>query len=305
MAINRGPDSKPTAACSRSHGFLFASDIILNLFVETLSDKLFNKLDTHRLPSLDQVLIEIIHACGSDDTSFERLAEIISTDSAMTVKILTIVNSPGHFLVRPVTTLQSALINLGIDTIKTLAITASLQKVFNGFHPGADFDSKLFWKKSLHCGLMVKELAGLTGYSKTDEAYLAGLLHNIGELVIASNFPSEFQYCRMLGTDEKLAFEQKQFGFNHYDAGAWVVGQWHLHSFISDAILYQQEPRETILDSHILVRFIFLANQLSPVEAIPDKTRFDLAEQMFGFSAGLVRKLIEKVDDSMTRIAQS
>lgn len=278
---------------------------MIQLFMEALPDKLFDKLDTHRLPSLDQVLIEILDACGQNSATFERLAEIIGTDSAMTVRILTIVNSPGYFLIRPVTTLQSALINVGIDAIKTLAITTSLRKVLNGFNVGAEFDSRRYWKKSLFCGLMVKEMAGLAGYEKTDDACLAGLLHNVGELVIASNFPVEFRYCRALDVNEMLNFEQKQFGFNHFAVGAWVVRQWHLHPFISDAIFYQQEPAEHIFDSHILVRLLFLAIQLNPSEAIPDRTRFDLAERMFGFSSSMIRNLIEKVNDSMTKIAQS
>lgn len=227
------------------------------------STQLLEKLDTHHLPSLDQVLIELTDACNQDDVAFERLTQIIKKDAALTAKVLTIVNSSTYAQAKNVTSLEHTLITLGVETIRMIAITGATRKALSGNKAGNVIDVKLAWKKSLYCAFISKSLANLVGYRLHDEAYITGLLHNVGELVMACNFPAEYRYLHPASGATLASQEKNQFGINSCEVGAWLVDQWQLRSFSADAILYQNESAGQVEGAHVLVKIIWLASRLA------------------------------------------
>ena len=101
---------------------------------------MFKKLETHRLPSFNPILVELIEVCNHEDVTFNTVAEIINRDAALTVKVLTIVNSAAFAPVQPLISLERAVVTLGIDTIKMLAITASIRQMLDQIKIGRVFD---------------------------------------------------------------------------------------------------------------------------------------------------------------------
>jgi len=132
------------------------------------------------------------------------------------------------------------LILLGLDAIKSIAISSSVLQVFSNITFSSEFALKRFWHNSLTSAMLAKLIAQKTSFPFPDEAYLSGLLIDIGQLVLWSNFPK--QYASLLGSTENEAefslLESKQLGITHYEAGSWLINSWNLSSFLSDAVLY-------------------------------------------------------------------
>ncbi len=152
---------------------------------------------------------------------------------------------------------------------------------------------------------MAIALARHCGYGGLDEAYLTGLLHNVGELVIASNFSSEYRYSSAASGYDLLSQERRQFGFNRYDAGAWLVGQWKLRPVVSEAISSQQEPHENIRDADVLVKIIFLASRLANDSYDKIEEAYFFAQQLFGLANEPLNRLMCETDEEVARIASS
>ncbi len=269
------------------------------------STRLLEKLDTHQLPSLDQVLIELIDACNQDDVAFERLSEIIKKDAALTAKALTIVNSSMYAQAKNVNSLERALITLGVETIRMIAITGAIRKALSSDKTENIIDLKLAWKKSLYCAFISKSLAKLVGYRLHDEAYITGLLHNVGELVMACNFPAEYRYLHPASGAPLASQEKNQFGFNSCEVGAWLVDQWQLRSFSADAILYQNESAAQVEGAHVLVKIIWLGSRLA-TDAINQREEwYESGNRFFGITTSAIKQLIAETDKKVTSIARS
>jgi HD-like signal output (HDOD) protein len=148
--------------------------------------------------------------------------------------------------------------------IKTLVISDSVFQTFNSFPNSGATDLRAFWKQSLTAAVLARDLARRLDYSQPEEAYLAGLLHNVGRLALLATAPKEYAYNFTARDDEDLcAVEQRTLQITHAEAGAWLVERWQLDSFLADAVLYHHEPSERLEDAHPLIRIVRLAHVLS------------------------------------------
>lgn len=271
-----------------------------------LSDKLFEKLDTHRLPVLNRILIEILDCCEQQDMTFEQLEEVINKDAGFSARILSVANSAAYAASQPCENIARALSMLGLKAVRTLAITASIQQVLGSIQVEHSFDLNLFWKRSLMCGFLTRGLAGLIGHEQVEQAYLAGLLHQLGRLILAANFPGECSCLRAVSSEDLYRIERSQFGFNSCDVGGWLVRQWGLAGELSDAIRDQQENEERIRDAHPLSRLVFLSSRLCEESSWDQEYLYlALAEHLFGLTTSLVRKLQEEAREQMQWVANS
>lgn len=264
-------------------------------------------LQVHRLPSLPHVLVDMLHACQGNKISFQDLAAIISRDAAIAARVVSLANSSFFSRGTKINSLERALLVLGTDTIKTIVITASIQQFFSGFNSSHTQHLKAFWKRSLTCALISKSLAILTSYPNPEEAYLTGLLHNIGELVLETNYPSKFDVLleKYPSEIERCFEEQKLFSLTHADIGAWLAKEWGLHDFMADAIEFHHAPDSTILDAHHLVKLVYLASLLSEPDPLLPARHFEVADQLFELNASLVSEIISKIESEVVSIARS
>ena len=150
--------------------------------------------EVNKLPSLPQILIKLLRACRDDEICFDTISEIISNDAALSTKVISVANSPVYGHARHLDSLKHILMFLGLDTIKSIAITASVKQFFSRYSNEKSLFLKNFWKHSLCCATIAKELARLTSYKYVEEAYIAGLLHDIGKLVLENK--ADFEYSK-------------------------------------------------------------------------------------------------------------
>ena len=236
-------------------------------------DNTFERIKrAEELPQLPQVMLKLIKACGSEKTDVEELTRIISTDPALASKLLQIISSPYINLPRQVNTIKTAVVYLGLDAIRNLAISSSAMHFFKFSRALPGFDITRFWYHSYKCGILARYLAAETGHPNPDEFFLAGLLHDIGRLVLMRTFPKG--YARVLEKAGKGAAlfdaEREQFKVDTPQVSAWLFTRWQLNPISSDAVRFISEPAERIGEELDHVKILYTANALAKNDSEPD-----------------------------------
>ena len=194
--------------------------------------------DMSSIPSLPEQYDRIMEELQSEDASLQKIGEIIESDVAMTAKILQLVNSAFFGLSQHVSSPAQAAMLLGVDVIRTLVLTTG---VFS------QFDLKSIWSRSMQVGALAKEIALQETQDKlvADYSFMAGMLADIGQFVLAANMTDEFadawQAAQESGhPDWKI--ERDVFGQSHMEIGAYLVGLWGLPNPIIEAVGYHHTP---------------------------------------------------------------
>jgi putative nucleotidyltransferase with HDIG domain len=199
-----------------------------------------------RLPSVPQVYGEIREALKDDDTGPQVLGDIIQKDIGMTAKILKLVNSAFFGLRRTIASPHEAVAYLGMDTIKNLVLA---QSIFEGAN---NLKSELFslddlWHHSLTVANGARAIAKAEGQSRLgqEDAFVGGILHDVGVLILATNFPDLYDKAARLVLTEKVLIptaEQECFGVTHAEVGAYLLGLWGLPSSILKIVSLHHKP---------------------------------------------------------------
>ncbi|WUR13693.1 HDOD domain-containing protein [[Empedobacter] haloabium] len=222
-----------------------------------------NRLLIARLPAMPQILIKLIELLQTDDAGMPELADLIAKDAGMTGKILAVANSSAYQRGNRSVGLEQSLVSLGTDMIKTLVISESVFQTFNSFPHSGGTDLRAFWKHALGAAVVARDAARLMEYPHVEEAYLAGLLHNVGRLALLATAPREYATNFLARDDADLcAIEQRTLQITHTEAGAWLIERWNLDSFLADSVLYHHEPVARLESAHPLIRIVRLAHLL-------------------------------------------
>ncbi len=198
------------------------------------------------LPSLPALYVRIVEELQKTEPSIRKAAKIISMDVGMTAKILQLVNSAFFGLRRHVSSPAEAVVMLGLDTIKALVLSV---RVFSQFDQKSISDLSLdhVWSHSLMVGAYAKRIAEheKADQNIVDDSLMAGLLHDVGKLILASNMPQAWVEAQRLAEDGGLApwvAEQQTFGASHAEVGAYLLGLWGLPSPIVAAVAFHHRP---------------------------------------------------------------
>ena len=256
---------------------------------------LFEQLKaSEHLPTLPHILLRIVDACNQEETSFKELSGIIEKDPALTSSILKMINSTHFGLPNNVVSLDQALVLLGMDAVKNVAISASIHQVFKPEEGPRGMDLRAFWRHSLLTALLARTLAQRIQYANPEEAFLTALLHDVGRLMLWVRDPKGYGELveRSGGSPERMLSEEKRMGALHSEVGAWLIRQWNLPSLMADAIQYHHEPLFRIVEAFPLVKIVYVSNILAKSE-IPIEQRLEAAETVFGLSGEHTRTLLE------------
>jgi HD-like signal output (HDOD) protein/signal transduction histidine kinase len=249
---------------------------------------------------MPQILIKLLAHLQADDLGMPELAALVAKDAGMTGKILTVANSSAYHRNSRQPNLEQAMVSLGTDMIKTLVISDSVFQTFNSFPNSGATDLRAFWKNSLMAAVLAREVARRIDYAQPEEAYLAGLLHNVGRLALLATAPKEYAFNFTARDDEDLcAVEQRTLQITHAEAGAWLIERWQLDSFLADSVLYHHEPSERLEAAHPLIRIVRVAHVLTSHagdDALVDEARAlcglgpDAPDELLGLAARQVEK---------------
>ena len=263
--------------------------------------------DSRNLPSLPQVLLQVIALDEQEDFDINELVKIIAQDPAISAKALRFVNSAYFNLQGKFTSLERAVLYLGADAIKNIAITASVHHVFNGMKRNGSFSMDHFWWDSFSCAIFSRRIAQQAKYINIEEAYLSGLLHNLGKLLLLTNFPKEYNAALSLQQNQSdvCDVERRQIGVTHCEAGAWLIKHWKLNSFMADAVLYHHEPIARVKNSFPLVKITSLAHRLSKGDTKDESSLFAIGQELLGLTSDQIQTILSGAQEEIEKIAAS
>ena len=191
------------------------------------------------IPTLPHVVIELLDKIEDPEASPDELADLIMVDQVLATKMIRMVNSAFWGLRREVNSVRETIVLLGLRNISALAYSATLA---NTFERDAPLMQRVrFWEHAFGCALFSRLIAQRVGYPETELAYLAGLLHDIGESIIALHAYRKFEAVVRYMLDHSTTFfvaEERILGFNHTDLGPWLTEKWLLPAQLSDVITY-------------------------------------------------------------------
>ncbi|HET7569129.1 MAG TPA: HDOD domain-containing protein [Gammaproteobacteria bacterium] len=267
----------------------------------------FARGSVNGLASLPHVLLKLLEVYDGGAAGSEQLGRIIAIDPALSAKVLALACAespdPGaHYF-----TLQRAVDSLGVEAVKSIAVGASGHHILLRY--GADWRDHLhkLWLRALTCALAARALAEMVEYPVPEEAWLGGLLHNIGQLALGAYAPE--QYPNLLAVAQegpKLEqLELSHFDIQHYEVGAMLIESWNLQSFLADAVRYQAEPPDKLHDAHPLVRIVCVARALSMAPATERDAALGTADAIFPqLHPSRLRALIDKAEEQATETAR-
>lgn len=198
------------------------------------------------LPSIPLVYAQLMDALKRPDASPKQIGAIVSQDLAMAAKIVQLVNSSVFGLQRRIVDPAEAVVYLGVDAIRSLALSVSVFSQFNLGHV-CGFSLESLRDHGTAVGALARLIAKSMKLSKfeVDEAFLGGLLHEIGKLVLAANCPREYEQAIMKATREQIRIanaERQVFGTTHAHVGAYLLWLWGLPPGVIESVTGHCRP---------------------------------------------------------------
>lgn len=219
-----------------------------------------------QIPSQPTLYAEIKREAESKTASIRAIGTIISKDMGMTAKILQLVNSAYFGLRSTVSTVEQAVSLLGLDTVQALVLTVH---VFSQCPPthGSRFNMDRLWESSTKTGSLARAIAKAeqAPVLVVDQAYTAGLLHDVGMLVLAANILKQYDAMIEAAHDKGVSLwemERQELGATHADIGAYLLGLWGLGDPIVEAVAFHHHPSDCVGNTFSPLTAVHVANVL-------------------------------------------
>jgi putative nucleotidyltransferase with HDIG domain len=204
-------------------------------------------LSVSQVASLPQVFMKVEEVLDDPDSSSADLARVIEEDPSLTARLLRLVNSPFYGFVAKVETVNSAITVMGTQQLRELVLACSVLRAFEGVSSEL-LNMELFWRHSIACGSVARLLATLRGESNVERFLVAGLLHDIGRLVLLMERPRQFAEVLAAGQEAEtplFELEQDAFGFDHALLGSLLLKHWKLSPRLIEAVQFHHAPGQS------------------------------------------------------------
>lgn len=200
---------------------------------------------TGDLPPLPSAVSRLLEMSRDQEVSLAQMAEVIRHEPALTAKVLRLCNSAYYGLPRKVTSLQDAIVYLGADTLVNFVLAGCVAAFYRAAHSGYGHHVGDLWRHSVACAIASQLLAERCGEQKTGEAFTAGLLHDIGKIILQSEVRASFDVIMERVRGRGMSFEEAErevLGCNHAEIGGVVARAWNLPVGLCEAIEFHHDP---------------------------------------------------------------
>lgn len=223
--------------------------------------------DLGQIPTMPTIAARVMQIVNDPHSSAEDVAKFISRDVALTSKVLRLANSAFYGIPRTISSVNSAIVILGFNTIRSLVLSASVLKVFPSKPGLVSFDRKAFWKHSFMVGIasrMVAQIYRKKRLVDLETAFSAGLLHDIGKLILEQYSNDDYlpvlKAAKEKGVPLVLA-EKSLLGLTHADVSGMLVDKWQMPNELRGPIAFHHNPSED-KTSQEMAGIIHYANHL-------------------------------------------
>lgn len=275
-----------------------------------MSEEATRKIEAYikNMPSLPTTVAKVLEVCNNPRTSPADLNHVISLDPVLVGRVLKLINSAYYGLGQQVTSLVRAIIMLGINTVKNLALSSAVLRNLSSKKDFQALDMDGFWRHSLCVGVAAKVLAKRRGVDakQAEEYFTAGLLHDIGKIPLNAVLSKDYVMAISTSDRERLSLhraEERMLGLDHAQSGAMIAAAWKLEGAVGDAITHHhdyveyQGPHKDVLFS------VVLANRFAAVMEIgfsgnryPEKLDAAVWEYL-----GVDRSIFEEIETSVNQ----
>lgn len=217
------------------------------------------------IPTHQAVAREVLRMCASHEMDVPQFLRVLSSDQILSAHILKIANSSLYNFPRMIPSVDRAVVVLGFNTVKEIAMALSVQSLFKGFQSSHGLQVNQLWKHSLRVALILKEIAEKYDSGNKELLYFGGLLHDVGKVIILSSFDNEYSILVEKSVQERiplLDLEKKFLGLDHSDIGGRVLDQWNLPTTLVLLTRYHHRPEEykSGEKEDFLIRLVYMGN---------------------------------------------
>lgn len=207
------------------------------------------------LPPLPSLVFRILDLLEDPEFAMDKLDKLIGQDQSLVAKLIKVSNSVLYGGTGDVGTLRDALVRLGMKTVKSLVITTSTRILFfPKTNSSLGILSGALWEHSVECGLAAQCVARKIRYSDPEEAFVGGVLHDIGKLVILLKLPDQYREIEKMGKSEganELDLESQLLGFDHTMIGEKLMKKWRMPSNLKDCVRLHHGFRDVNADGSL------------------------------------------------------
>jgi len=197
------------------------------------------------LPTLPIIASQIIELLHNPRTPVRELARVISSDQSLTTAVLKLANSAYYGFPRQISTVKHALVILGFNEIRNITFTISILRSFSRGKKSLFFDHQAFWRHCLGCAVAAKMLAKFFRYRISGKVFVAGLVHDIGKILLSQYARDLFEKVMHEVISHKISLYQAEkniLGVTHAEIGSWLVYQWNIPQEIEEVIKFHHLP---------------------------------------------------------------
>ena len=263
------------------------------------------------LPTIPAIAMHVIDLAGQPDGNISEIACLIGHDPALTLKVLKVANSPLYGFRRKTDNLRQALNMLGLNAVISLALSFSLTGALRGVKQGG-FNTEYYWRRSAIAAAASRCLGTQLGLNRDEELMLAGLLQDVGMLVLSSVFQVDYGKA-IAGTtdhDAVIKAEQITFGADHAEVGAWQLHQWNLPKYLQQIVAASHEFNSTKIPSDLsaMANCIVLSGLIADGMLHPDIESHAVraakcAGEILGLDTNAYRDLIDLISAILPEIS--
>ncbi|MBX3438394.1 MAG: HDOD domain-containing protein [Planctomycetaceae bacterium] len=222
---------------------------------------------TNNLATLPEITHRIVMLTGDPQASVGSLQAIIKHDPVLSARILRVVNSPFYGVPGEVGTIDRAIVMLGLNAVKNIAIAASLDKVIRAGHIAPGFDARDLWTHSVTVASAAFLLAETAQPAWAGEAFLAGLIHDLGIMIEMEAYPQEFtEVIERLASETDSTFRQLEdeiLGATHEQFGAALCEKWRFPTRLQDVAAFHHRPWELPVERRPFTALVHIADVLA------------------------------------------
>ncbi|RMG67376.1 MAG: HDOD domain-containing protein [Calditrichaeota bacterium] len=252
------------------------------------------------IATLPNVATEILDTLRNTSASMRHIAAVIEKDPSITTKILKVSNSPVWGFTGRVDNLQRAVVLLGLKQVTNIVISISLYSTFARLKPNSRFDREQFWFHSFGTAQLSRKLAKKLGLNFMGEEFVAGLIHDVGKIILDQFMPETFaQILEYSHTSNKPLIEAEKVFLNctHADIGAWLLHHWHFPASIVEAVHFHHSPQKAS-ENQDLAALVHLAETLCEVWGIG----FDGDVQKFNIHASPAWRILKQANPQLYKL---
>ncbi|MCL2029133.1 MAG: HDOD domain-containing protein [Deltaproteobacteria bacterium] len=224
------------------------------------SDRLSAKREVRRiknLPTIPGVVAKISRMVENPETSAAAIGRLITQDQVLSAKVLRMANSAFFGMSRKISSIPQALMILGFDVVKGLVLTSSVFDMIQKSMAG-------LWEHSIGCASAAGAVAETLGRDDAEEVLVAGLLHDLGKVVLALNLPDDLQLIRDKTSSGRIFFHEAEaavLNFHHGEIGQWLAEHWNLPDNLAEPMRLHHHPERAVICPEVTA-IVHIANSI-------------------------------------------